>query len=136
MMMMFLPVVFVVVLMSSSALGSRNRPCLVIPAESTTTTNMHTTTGQRPSICLTDNIDTTIDYRRCSFAVTSVRDQGECGSCWAFSASESMEGQLGMNGMNITISPQQFVDCVQEDYGCGGGWPDDAISYAENKGGG
>ena len=75
-----------------------------------------------------------IDYRLADKVVSPVKDQGQCGSCWAFSSAESLEGQLGLNGHRINVSTQNFVDCVSLDYGCSGGWMDDALAYAERTG--
>ena len=75
-----------------------------------------------------------VDYRLSSKVVSPVKDQGSCGSCWAFSSAESLEGQLGLNGHRINVSAQNFVDCVAADAGCGGGWMDDALAYAEKTG--
>jgi len=57
-------------------------------------------------------------------AVTPVKDQGQCGSCWAFSTIGNMEGIWFLNGKTLTgLSEEQIVDCSTTDYGCGGGWP-------------
>ena len=53
--------------------------------------------------------------------------------CWAFSAAEALEGQLGLNGAP-GVSARQLVDCVKLDFGCNGGWMDDALAYAEKHG--
>lgn len=75
-----------------------------------------------------------VDYRRAPNIVSPVKDQGDCGSCWAFSTAESLEGQMRLNGYLVNVSTQQFVDCVTVDDGCGGGWMDDALAYAEKHG--
>lgn len=75
-----------------------------------------------------------VDYRNVSNIVSPVKDQGDCGSCWAFSAAESIESQMRLNGHMVNVSTQQFVDCVAADAGCGGGWMDDALAYAEKFG--
>jgi len=80
------------------------------------------------------NLPFSIDYRKTPGVVTPVRDQGDCGSCWAFSATEALEGQLGLDGVSQVLAPQTFIDCVRQDYGCGGGWPDDALAFAEEHG--
>ena len=61
--------------------------------------------------------------------VTPIRDQGQCGSCWAFAASAAIESVVLIDGQsshynknNIHVSKQQQVDCVQTSYGCEGGW--------------
>ena len=75
-----------------------------------------------------------VDYRAAPAVVSPVKDQGQCGSCWAFSSAESLEGQLGLNGAPQNVSAQNLVDCVSLDYGCDGGWMDDALAYAEKAG--
>ncbi len=59
-------------------------------------------------------------------AVASVKNQGNCGSCWAFSASGALEGLAGLTkGVIYNFSPQQLVDCsLKAEYGnegCNGG---------------
>ena len=55
-------------------------------------------------------------------AVGDVRDQANCGSCWAFSAVAAMEGRHFINsGDLLDLSEQQCVDCDPDSYGCAGG---------------
>jgi C1A family cysteine protease len=75
-----------------------------------------------------------LDYRLSKSVISPVKDQGACGSCWAFSSAESLEGQMRMNGNIVNVSAQNFVDCVSIDAGCNGGWMDDALAYAEKYG--
>eukprot|EP01090_Pellita_catalonica_P008282 TRINITY_DN18_c0_g2_i1.p1 TRINITY_DN18_c0_g2~~TRINITY_DN18_c0_g2_i1.p1 ORF type:complete len:326 (+),score=62.01 TRINITY_DN18_c0_g2_i1:25-1002(+) len=68
--------------------------------------------------------------------VTPVYNQGQCGSCWAFSATENVESQWALAGNSLTkLSMQQVVDCDTTSYGCGGGWPYLAYAYLESAGG-
>lgn len=69
-------------------------------------------------------------------AVTPVKDQGQCGSCWAFSVTENIESMWFLAGKNMTrLSPQQIVDCDTVDEGCNGGWPYNAYAYVQGAGG-
>jgi len=80
----------------------------------------------------------TYDWRALG-AVTPVKDQGQCGSCWAFSVTENVESAwiLKGHGSNSTVdlAPQQIVDCDTTDEGCNGGDPPTAYAYLMSAGG-
>jgi C1A family cysteine protease len=78
---------------------------------------------------------TTVDWRK-KGAVTAVKDQGDCGSCWAFSTTEEIESAVFMNtGKLETLSTQQIISCDKQDDGCNGGDTVTAYKYIEQAGG-
>jgi cathepsin F len=69
-------------------------------------------------------------------ATTGVYNQGQCGSCWAFSTTESIESQCALAGKGLkSLSMQQIVDCDTTDHGCNGGNPPTAYEYVMRAGG-
>ena len=68
--------------------------------------------------------------------VSPVKNQGQCGSCWAFSATGVMECIAKIKGQSVSLSEQQLVDCSrpQGNQGCNGGWPSSALKYVQSNG--
>jgi len=61
---------------------------------------------------------------------TPVKDQGYCGSCWAFSATEQVESDaMRVFGVEYILSPEQTTQCTRGAFGCGGGWTETAYAY-------
>jgi len=81
----------------------------------------------------------TLDWRTQNM-VTPVKDQGQCGSCWAFSVTENIESMYCMkNQIDCTtfapLAPQEIVDCDTTDQGCNGGDPPTAYAFVMQEGG-
>jgi len=80
---------------------------------------------------------TTYDWTSCG-CDTPIYNQGACGSCWAFSATETIESYFCLAGNQLTqLSMEQIVSCdtAGEDQGCNGGFPSGAYQYVESAGG-
>ncbi|CAM6005606.1 unnamed protein product, partial [Sphagnum balticum] len=78
------------------------------------------------------DLPASVDWRT-SGLVTPVKDQGQCGSCWAFSATGAMEAaNMKRYGTLVSLSEQHLVDCsgAYGNTGCDGGFPDQAFSFA------
>ncbi|XP_039145600.1 cysteine protease XCP1-like [Dioscorea cayenensis subsp. rotundata] len=82
------------------------------------------------------NLPKSMDWRK-KGAVTAVKNQGACGSCWAFSTVAAVEGINQIVTGNLTsLSEQELIDCDTEfNSGCNGGLMDYAFSYIASKGG-
>jgi hypothetical protein len=75
-------------------------------------------------------------------AVTPIKNQGQCGSCWAFSATEAIESQMILSSggkVEIALSPQQIASCTPNTgtygcLGCNGGFTEGAYEYVKSAG--
>lgn len=97
----------------------------------TYTPRNHTVEEVTPTGPLVDSIDW-----RTKGAVTPVKDQAQCGSCWAFSATEAIESYAFLAGKSLQkLSPQQINSCDKTDGGCNGGNTETAYAYVVKAGG-
>jgi cathepsin F len=83
-----------------------------------------------------DVLPAQVDWRNNGSVISPVKNQEQCGSCWAFSATESIESAWVLAGnQQVILAPQQIVDCDKSCDGCGGGYPSLAFEYIIKAGG-
>lgn len=108
-------------------------------------TDVNVTEDDSPSSALPESTDTptndslsllnSVDWSttRCA---TPVKNQGSCGSCWAFAAVGTLESAYCLQNNQLpSFSEQELTSCERRSYGCNGGWPTSALDYVRNNGG-
>jgi C1A family cysteine protease len=81
-----------------------------------------------------EGVQTLVDWS--GRLTTPVKNQGYCGSCWAFSATEQIESDsMRTLGTSYILSPEQITQCDTTSYGCNGGWTERAYNYVNRAGG-
>ncbi len=74
-------------------------------------------------------------YKKWGKCAHPIRNQGHCGSCWAFGASEVLSDRFCLqHGVDVVLSPQDLVSCDTTDFGCQGGMVTSAWTYMMNTG--
>ncbi|CAF0950136.1 unnamed protein product [Adineta steineri] len=102
--------------------------------------NMKTKSNQVREVLVsnsTASLPNSVDWRNQN-VVEAVKDQGACGSCWAFSAAGAIESAYAIKtGTLLSLSEQQLNDCsgAEGNYGCDGGTTDNGFVYVINTGG-
>jgi hypothetical protein len=101
---------------------------------------LYTDNANIKSIALNSTLPETMNWIE-KGAVTNVKDQGQCGSCWSFSTTGALEGAYYVKyGILESFSEQQLVDCDNfkrggKDHGCNGGLMDNAFTWIQKNGG-
>lgn len=86
------------------------------------------------NVAVVEDLPSSVDWRTQGY-VTGVKNQGSCGSCWAFSTTGGLEGQhFNASGTLVSLSEEQLVECCYSNYGCSGGWVEYALSYLATAG--
>jgi len=80
---------------------------------------------------LPDSFDARTKWGKC---VHPIRNQEQCGSCWAFGAAEALSDRFCIAGTDVILSPQDLVSCDHGNYGCQGGYLPVAWQYMESHG--
>jgi len=89
------------------------------------------TLPQMGTLAASMDVAASLDWRT-QGVVNPIKDQGQCGSCWAFSAAGTVESSYAITqGKLFSLAEQQLVDCSTEggSAGCNGGWEDKAMTH-------
>jgi len=92
--------------------------------------------GQEPPLPFPIRRDLPVSYDwRDSGGVTPVKNQGGCGSCWAFAGIGALEAVIKIyGGVEMDLSEQQILSCNEQGMGCGGGWADVVWRHVKAQG--
>ena len=79
------------------------------------------------------SLPSTLDFRN-NGAVSPVKQQMQCGSCYIFASVAALESQYLLHGIPKTFSEQAILNCIHPGRACMGGWPSEVFDYISNKG--
>jgi C1A family cysteine protease len=83
-----------------------------------------------------DKVESGVQVNWAGELTTPVKNQGYCGSCWAFSATEQIESDYILaTGKTQVLAPQQITSCDKTSFGCNGGTTESAYRYVMSAGG-
>lgn len=106
-----------------------NKLAHLTPAEYRSLLGFRMNSAQRKATVSNAVANDAVDWRN-KGVVNPIQDQGQCGSCWAFSAIQAQESVYAIaNGKLEKLSEQNLVDCVTSCYGCNGGLMDASYDY-------
>ena len=109
-----------------------NKLAHLTPAEYNSLLGFRMNKAERKAVKSNAIANADCDWRK-KGAVNPIKDQGQCGSCWAFSAIQAQESQYYISFKTLqSLSEQNLVDCVTTCYGCNGGLMDAAYDYVIN----
>jgi len=95
--------------------------------------HMKPLTSGEPTLLSEENLADDVDWNA-KGAVTGIKNQGQCGSCWAFSTTGSIEGARQIAGSGLTsLSEENLVECSKQNKGCKGGAMVLGFMYAEES---
>ena len=81
------------------------------------------------------NIPDSFDARqKWGSCIHPIRNQAQCGSCWAFGATEALSDRFCIKGEDVILSPQDLVSCDTTDMGCDGGYLENAWNFMGSHG--
>lgn len=94
----------------------------------------HFETSDRIQSLIYQGVPKSFDWRF-SNSVSIVKNQGTCGSCWAFSSTGALESLIHIKtGSSVVLSEQYLVDCSTENQGCNGGLMENAFDFVSKNG--